>query len=65
MYFNVCSICGSNLDPGEKCDCMQNSEQVKKLRDNMTDNDTNDNKDGKASFFLGVYTNGKNEGTKR
>jgi predicted amidophosphoribosyltransferase len=20
-YFNVCPDCGSNLDPGEKCDC--------------------------------------------
>lgn len=49
MYFNVCSICGSNLDPGEKCDCMQNSEQVKKLRDKVVDNAT---KDGQARFFL-------------
>ncbi|MCI9009448.1 MAG: hypothetical protein HFI13_15325 [Lachnospiraceae bacterium] len=21
-YYNVCPNCGSNLDPGEKCDCM-------------------------------------------
>ncbi len=20
-YYNVCSKCGCNLDPGEKCDC--------------------------------------------
>lgn len=20
-YYTVCSICGANLDPGEKCDC--------------------------------------------
>ncbi|MCD7824582.1 MAG: hypothetical protein LUH14_01220 [Clostridiaceae bacterium] len=20
-YYNVCPKCGSNLDPGEKCDC--------------------------------------------
>lgn len=20
-YYNVCPNCGSNLDPGEKCDC--------------------------------------------
>lgn len=20
-YYNVCSNCGCNLDPGEKCDC--------------------------------------------
>lgn len=22
-YYNVCPICGSNLDPGEKCDCQK------------------------------------------
>ena len=21
-YFNVCPSCGSNLDPGERCDCL-------------------------------------------
>lgn len=20
-YYNICPICGNNLDPGEKCDC--------------------------------------------
>lgn len=50
MYFNVCSICGSNLDPGEKCDCMQNSEQVKKLREKVVDNATKDGQ--QARFFL-------------
>lgn len=20
-YFNTCPMCGSNLDPGERCDC--------------------------------------------
>lgn len=20
-YYNVCPVCGSNLDPGERCDC--------------------------------------------
>ena len=23
MYYNVCNICGGNLDPGEKCDCLE------------------------------------------
>lgn len=27
-YYNVCPSCGSNLDPGEKCDCEK--ETVKK-----------------------------------
>ena len=22
-YYNICPDCGSNLDPGEKCDCQQ------------------------------------------
>lgn len=22
-YYNVCPNCGSNLDPGEKCDCQK------------------------------------------
>ena len=23
MYYRVCKHCGSNLDPGEKCDCQK------------------------------------------
>ena len=26
MYFNTCPHCGSNLDPGEQCDCMSDIE---------------------------------------
>lgn len=26
-YYNVCERCGSNLDPGEKCDCMEQQEE--------------------------------------
>lgn len=26
-YYNVCPICKSNLDPGEKCDCQLRREQ--------------------------------------
>ena len=26
-YYNICPDCGSNLDPGEKCTCME--EKVK------------------------------------
>lgn len=28
-YYNVCEHCGSNLDPGEKCDCMEQQEEKK------------------------------------
>ena len=23
-YYDTCDICGANIDPGEKCDCMEN-----------------------------------------
>lgn len=23
IYYNTCALCGSNLDPGEKCACLQ------------------------------------------
>ena len=23
MYYSVCRICGSNLDPGERCTCQE------------------------------------------
>lgn len=26
MYFNICPICGANLDPGERCDCQEKEE---------------------------------------
>lgn len=29
-YFNVCPSCGSNLDPGEKCDC-----QMRRVHDRV------------------------------
>ncbi len=28
-YYYVCKYCGSNLDPGEKCDCMEQQEEKK------------------------------------
>lgn len=28
-YYNVCPSCGSNLDPGEKCDCVSTQEREK------------------------------------
>lgn len=26
-YYNVCARCGSNLDPGEKCECANKKKQ--------------------------------------
>lgn len=32
-YYKVCPDCGSNLDPGEKCDC-----EAEKIRKQKSDN---------------------------
>ena len=34
-FYNTCSRCGSNLDPGEKCDCDRENEQKKILSAKM------------------------------
>lgn len=26
-YYNTCSMCGANLDPGEPCDCQQKEKE--------------------------------------
>ena len=31
MYYRECPLCGSNLDPGEKCDC----QDAKKNREEL------------------------------
>lgn len=28
VYFSTCDRCGSNLDPGERCDCGKNEEKA-------------------------------------
>lgn len=30
MYFVKCEICGANLDPGEKCDCIERKKKKEK-----------------------------------
>ena len=36
-YYNVCEHCGSNLDPGEKCDCMnqQEEKETRKMKEKV------------------------------
>lgn len=29
MYFSECEYCGSNLDPGERCDCLERARNRK------------------------------------
>lgn len=39
-YYRVCSRCGGNLDPGERCTCREKSEQLRnkfKLLTTVTD----------------------------
>lgn len=26
-YYNTCPYCGANLDPGERCDCLDENEE--------------------------------------
>ncbi|MCD7891566.1 MAG: hypothetical protein LUG26_07475 [Ruminococcus sp.] len=39
-YYNVCPDCGSNLDPGEKCDC-ERKKQERKIEFDFAGGDTN------------------------
>ena len=32
MYYNECSLCGANLDPGEPCDCQEEMKRKMKLQ---------------------------------
>lgn len=34
MYFNTCPYCGSNLDPGEQCNCMSEIETLQMPQQN-------------------------------
>lgn len=40
-YYNTCPDCGALLDPGEKCDCIKLSEQLRMKYEQLTavDND--------------------------
>lgn len=32
MYEYVCRSCGASLDPGEKCDCMEQERELRKRK---------------------------------
>ena len=34
-YYNTCLSCGSNLDPGERCDCENNKKKMEQMYDKM------------------------------
>ena len=29
QFYNVCSLCGANLDPNEKCSCVKDAQREK------------------------------------
>lgn len=35
-YYHACSDCGALLDPGEKCDCHEKSEQLRRKYEQLT-----------------------------
>lgn len=34
-FYNTCPLCGGNLDPGERCDCIQEELQKEQAMKNM------------------------------
>lgn len=49
-YFNTCPHCGATLDPGEKCECIDEKEERRKKWESLTKND----KDGQLAFKLTI-----------
>lgn len=37
-YYNECPLCGSNLDPGESCDCQKEKQEVKNIAEDSDSN---------------------------
>ena len=48
-YFNTCPNCGSNLDPGEKCDCKKERKSREEFYDSVIRKTPNT---GQLSFSL-------------
>ena len=44
----ICEHCGAHLDPGEKCDCIAESEELRKRWESMI----RTGKDGQQTFRL-------------
>lgn len=45
-YYRTCPMCGANLDPGEKCDCIKEKERFSSYIKKNTDT-------GQYTFCLG------------
>lgn len=48
-YYRHCSYCGDRLDPGERCECREESEQKRKFWEKQLNISK---KDGQVSFAL-------------
>jgi hypothetical protein len=55
-YYNLCADCGCRLDPGEKCDCREKSEQLRKKYEKLTAAGN-----GGQIEFGGLYEYNKNQ----
>ena len=41
MYYRTCHLCGANLDPGERCDCMEEKEKTAKKYEELLTSESN------------------------
>lgn len=48
MYFYTCPYCGSNLDPGERCDCIDND----KMQQIEYEQNTEEEQNGQIIFVF-------------
>lgn len=57
MLYRPCPVCGSNLDPGERCDCTDQPDNEIISRKGVMKNVSHSNKDGSD-----IPTRGTNRG---
>lgn len=59
MYYKTCSICGDNLDPGEKCDCNSEVERAARYFENTIVLEKNTAQYAIKAFLSQVNTKGR------
>jgi len=58
MYFNVCPHCGAHLDPGERCDCLQ-EKQKSPIREHIV---SDSEKSRRTNYESGSYKQNQRRG---
>ena len=59
-YYTTCERCGSNLDPGEKCDCEKQENTVRKYKKKSRPATTGTaNRKNVINILYGKYNIGK------